>query len=145
MPSIACGSIRQEAPSVGSWRDGLDGAEHPDSAIDRRATRDSHHAKCSVAVKAPVQAQLFAAGMLAQTQRRLVEKRDLQRLLDLVGVNGADEHERDVGFDQQRLAALLARPRAAHCTLRVCSAGLDPFIAGYLTRGAVQALAFAQP
>ena len=54
-------------------------------------------------------AQLIPAGALSQCQRGLIQERRSQRLLDLVGMVAAHQHERDVRFDPRHRTALPSR------------------------------------
>ena len=94
----------------------------PDSRRRRRAA-DRHDAEIELRREPPIHAQLLVAEALAKLQRAEVDERQLDGLLDLVGVAPRQEHPRDVGLDELDLAdagAVTARIAQRRRQRRAC-------------------------
>jgi hypothetical protein len=87
--------------------------EHRAASVElrpRQAARDLDDVEVKVRGEAPVQAQLFGARASTQGQRRLVEERGGDRLLQLVGMAAEQQHMRDVGLEVPRRGGTGRRP-----------------------------------
>ena len=64
---------------------------------------DRNDVKVQIRRESPVQAQFLAAEMGALFERGIVEKAEIDRLLDLVHVFASQQHPGDVGFHQSEI------------------------------------------
>ena len=69
-----------------------------------------HHVQVGIGRQPAVQPQFLGAGRASPRQRRLVEVRGGQRLLDLVGEAAVQQHVRDVRLDVAHRRAVLPQP-----------------------------------